>query len=149
MDIPWWVSHHSIELPKNPKIKVPEIAIDPLGLSDIVLPNLHWFVLKIVAFIFFDVMNMLAVWIQASAQMRTVTRRLLSVGFDDFLEVFLNQPYSTLLQTLPFSRIHLSLVQLSQYSKLLFSTFFLYYSRKAFYAKLLVCDNYFSQICTV
>ncbi len=86
VNVPWRIGHDDIEFPKDLKIEVPEIAVDPFGLFDsfpVKLLVLGVFNLLV----FFDVMDEFAVWVVAGVEVGTIAVGLIGVLGDDGSEV--------------------------------------------------------------
>ncbi len=87
VNVPWRIGHDDIEFPKDFKIEVPEIAVDPFGLFDSFPVKL--LVLGVLnLLVFFDVVDELAVGVVAGVEVGTIAVGLIGVLGDDGSEVF-------------------------------------------------------------
>lgn len=93
MYVPGWICHNHIELAQHSKVKVPKVAVDPLSFRDVRLDSftstLSLFVVGS-RILILNIVDVLALRVQAGIEMRTVTRRLFGIRFDNLAEVSLS-----------------------------------------------------------
>lgn len=74
MYVPWWVSHHNLELAQYRKIECPHVAVYPLALGYYQLEHPLCFLIHLLLLL--DIVDVFAVGIVACVQVRAISHRL-------------------------------------------------------------------------
>lgn len=85
MYIPWWICHDDIKFSQTRKVKILDIAVNPLAhrmFSNLLLQCLF------LCWLFFRIVYMFAVWVMTRIKMRTISHRLISWVSDQCSEMF-------------------------------------------------------------